>query len=142
MSGNSKRARSRRGFTLLEVLVAFVILGFVAGGCLQIWSTSPSTLRRIENRRLAVLSAESLLAQIGIEKPLQAGAWEGFTTEGVEWHLEIRPYSGDEPEATRTQEERPTKVWCYLVKIHTRLGRGRMNAEASLVTIKLGAGVP
>lgn len=120
----------------MEVLVAFIILGYVAGSCLHIWSTAPSTLRRIENRRIAVLSAQSLLAQIGIEKPLRTGDWGGILKNGMEWHISIRPYS-ELSETSKPLASKPEKLLPYLIVVRTKIGTGWGKAEASLTTLRL-----
>src|SRR5882672_10305504 len=87
----NKRNSSTAGFTLIETLVAFAILGLVAGAVLSIFSTGPSKLSRAENQRFAVLTAQSVLALVGSERPLQTGTWQGGLAHGERWTLSIEP---------------------------------------------------
>jgi general secretion pathway protein I len=69
--------RGRAGFTLLEVLVAFVILAVSLGAIYQAFGVGARNARAAEAYTVAALLAESQLAAAGIEEPLFPGATEG-----------------------------------------------------------------
>lgn len=60
MSGLAQRSR---GFTLLEVLVAFMVLAVSLSILLRIYSASFNALRSAEHHQTALLLAESRLAE-------------------------------------------------------------------------------
>lgn len=83
----------QRGYTLLEVVVAFsilavaltVLLGALSGGTRQVrWSADAGR---------AALLAQSLLDQTGVGEVLQPGRNEGDFEDGrYRWSLEVEPY--------------------------------------------------
>jgi prepilin-type N-terminal cleavage/methylation domain-containing protein len=81
------------GFTLIEVLVALVILGaglavIVAG--LHIGVTSAKVAAQ-DGRSLAI--AESLLAEQGTATKLQYGTAQGVTADGFSWQIITAPWA-------------------------------------------------
>jgi general secretion pathway protein I len=77
-----------RGFTLLEVLVSFVILAISLGVLLEVFSSGVGRADDGEQQRRAVLLAQSLLARIGTEEPLGPGERSG-TADGLRWHESV-----------------------------------------------------
>ena len=59
-----------RGFTLLEVLVAFVILSVFLGALLQNFSAGFRSLNAAESHALAMLHAQSKMEEVGILIPV------------------------------------------------------------------------
>ncbi|MDH5748306.1 MAG: prepilin-type N-terminal cleavage/methylation domain-containing protein [Rhodospirillales bacterium] len=85
-----KRSAPEAGFTLVEVLVAFVILSVFLGVLYQTFSYG---LRGSDNARqysTAVLYAESLLADFESEKLLAEGESEGDLSDGFHWKTSVR----------------------------------------------------
>ena len=86
------------GFSLLEVLVAFAILAVSLGVLMQIFSLGLRNVAVEEGYTRAVLLAESKLAGLGIEEPLQPGETTGSFDDEYRWHVTVQPYT-DEGEA-------------------------------------------
>ena len=89
----------RRGFTLLEVLVAFAVLAVALGVAFEIFSTGLRGARSSDALTRAVLIAESRLALVGTEIELKLGETRGETDDGVRWRVDIRertPPEGDD----------------------------------------------
>src|SRR5262249_3157867 len=119
------------GFTLIEVLVAFAILGLSAGALLSIFSSDPQKIMRAADARLAVLTAQSVLAGVGSEQALIAGTHEGRTAQGVRWVLAIAPY------------EKPSSLTVpYLITVKTEVGTPEQPARAQITTVRLGVASP
>ena len=96
MAGAMKQ--SVRGFTLLEVIVAFALLGLALTLLLGSLSGGARQVREAELRTRAVLHAQSLLASAGVDAPLQAGSQSGEWEQGrYHWQLQVQPWS--EPRA-------------------------------------------
>lgn len=87
-----KRGQRQRGFTLLEVLVAFVIFAMAFGAVLQIFSGSLRNASLADDYAIATGHAESLLARAGVESALSAGEQTGSFDNGMRWRLETRPH--------------------------------------------------
>ena len=81
------------GFTLLELLLAFVVFALGFATVLEILSGSMRNTVRARHYTEAALTAQSLMDQVGLEMPLV----EGFTANGesgeYEWELDIYNYA-------------------------------------------------
>lgn len=85
-------AASQRGFSLLEVLVAFAILALSLGVLMQIFSRALSTTGLNETYSRAAALAESKLGTVGINIPLEEGVHSGDPEDGMDWIVFIEPY--------------------------------------------------
>lgn len=85
-----------QGFSLLEVLVAFAILGISIGVIFQIFSTGLRAAKLSEEYTYATVLAESKLAGIGVQTPYEEGVEEGTFNDKYGWRTTILPY--EEPE--------------------------------------------
>lgn len=94
-SRSGPRIRRRaRGFTLLEVLVAFALLAIALTLLLGTLSGAARQVGQADVRTRAVLHAQSLLTSVGIESPLQEGQQQGRWEQGrYQWQLQVRPYA-------------------------------------------------
>lgn len=82
------------GFTLLELLLAFLVFALSFATVLQILSGSMRNTVRARAFTEAALTAQSVMDQLGVEIPIQAGiATEGESGD-YRWFLEIFPYEG------------------------------------------------
>lgn len=85
-----------QGFSLLEVLVAFAILGISLGVVFQIFSTGLRAAKLSEEYTQATVLAESKLASIGVLTPYKEGVEEGTFNDKYAWRTTILLY--EEPE--------------------------------------------
>lgn len=85
-----KNARER-GFSLLEVLVSFVILALTLTVLLRAYGTSVRNAGLAEQHLRAATVAESLLARLGRDVALQPGEASG-EIGAYRWHWLIQPY--------------------------------------------------
>ena len=86
------RARRNRGMTLIEVLVAFVILSLAMGVIMQIFFGGMRNARLADGYSRAVFLAQSKLAAVGVEQPLMAGDANGQLGADMRWRITINPY--------------------------------------------------
>ncbi|MGH8593790.1 MAG: type IV pilus modification PilV family protein [Gammaproteobacteria bacterium] len=80
-----------RGFSLLEVLVSFVILALTLSVLLRAYGTSVRNAGIAEQHLRAASVAESLLARLGRDVALQPGEASG-EIGAYRWHWLISPY--------------------------------------------------
>jgi general secretion pathway protein I len=76
------RSRKASGFTLLEVMLAFVLLVAALGLLIGMLSNGLRLVRQAQDETAASLYAQSLLEQLGALEPLRTGVREGELAEG------------------------------------------------------------
>jgi general secretion pathway protein I len=87
------RARAMRGFSLLEVLVAFVILALVATAVFRLFSASINNASAAEDWSRALVVAESQLDLAASTQPLLEITDRGSDDTGrIQWETQVAPY--------------------------------------------------
>ena len=85
--------RGQRGFTLIEVVVAFALLALALTLLLASLSGAARQVRIASDSSRATLHAQSLLAQVGVGETLRPGRRQGnFEGGRYRWVLDIAPY--------------------------------------------------
>jgi type II secretion system protein I len=121
--------RSERGFTLVEVLVALLILAIAAVAVLQLFGGGLRLARASGDHLDAVLLAESKMAEIEGET-LTEGVTEG--TEGAyRWARRVAVDPSLLPEDPEV--EIPSRLRLARVSVEVRWGRNRL---VELVTMR------
>jgi prepilin-type N-terminal cleavage/methylation domain-containing protein len=101
----SAKTASQKGFTLLEVLVAFTLLAVSMGVLMQIFSKGVTGADVADRYAKAAMLAESKLATVGVEEALQEGETTGSFNDDFAWRLSVRPYvTTTEPRTYSTVE--------------------------------------
>ena len=106
--------RRDRGFSLLEVLVAFVILSLVATALFRLFSGALVNASAADDYTHAVLVAESVLAEAAAAVPLIESTNSGTADEGrVSWTTRVAFYNppGVSPDVERISEAMPTRLY-------------------------------
>lgn len=120
--------RPPRGFTLVEILVAFAILVLTFAAVMQAMSGGLRILSVSGAHAEATRLAESRLAEAGQKAPLSPGVAEG--TEGrYRWRTEVTPYDGTNSAAKATAPP------LYLVTVTVRWNANR---RVTLSTAEFG----
>lgn len=83
------------GYSLIEVLIAFVIMASVLAVLLPSNTSLFVAIPRVQNRLLAQDYAQSRLATLGISRPILAGTDQGYYREVWMWQetITLRPES-------------------------------------------------
>jgi general secretion pathway protein I len=81
------------GFTLLELLLAFVVFALSFSTVLEILSGSMRNTVRARHNSEAALTAQSLMDQVGLEMPLENGYTANGESGEYAWELEIFDYA-------------------------------------------------
>ena len=102
------RARGESGFTLLEVVIAFVVLALVLSTVFQIFSTGLARAGDMEEQGLALSIAQSALAAAGVENGVAEGETQGESGDRrYRWVVKIARYeeqpAPDAPNAAAPQ---------------------------------------
>lgn len=93
--GLVSQLRRARGFTLLEVLIAFVILAVSMTVILQVFSSGMRGARLADAYTTATLLAKSVLAETGVETPLVEGEDGGEFDNGFKWRRLVTLYEDE-----------------------------------------------
>lgn len=82
-----------RGFTLLELLLAFMVFALSFATVLQILSGSMRNTVRARHYSEAALTAQSLMDQVGLEIPLESGLSANGESGEYQWEIGIQDYA-------------------------------------------------
>ncbi|MGR9013437.1 MAG: type IV pilus modification PilV family protein [Gammaproteobacteria bacterium] len=124
------KANKQRGFSLLEILIAFSILALSLGILLKIFSAGVNTAGVAEEYTAAVQIAESLMAQTGVEEPLQPGEATGLENNKYRWRVSVSPFqlTAENLDLANIAAE------LFKVKVSVNWNDGR---QVELITLKL-----
>ena len=94
--------RASRGFSLLEVMVAFTILAMLLGALFQVFSGGMHAARSGDRHTRATVIAQSQLAALGVETVPVEGVVSGTTEDAYHWRVIISPYTDDQLPVTES----------------------------------------
>jgi general secretion pathway protein I len=108
------------GFSLIEVLVAFVILALVGTALFRVFSGALGNASLADEYSRAALYAESRIASIGVEAPLREGTLQGTSDDGYyAWTATVEPYNppGTTPALQATVDAMAVRLWRLAVTV-------------------------
>ena len=120
--------RGERGFTLLEVLVAFAILAVSLGALLVAFSDGLRTTDRSITISTATLQAQSLMEEVGRSIPVRPGETTGVLEDGSRWQVSVEPFDTGESGAAAVVRS----LFAYRVDVTVEWGAGRTITLTSL----------
>jgi len=85
-------ARRARGFSLLEVVAATLLLAIAFAALLKVAGGSIELTRNADDHSQAALWARSLLDTVDITTPMQPGTTEGRFDANYRWRLVVTPW--------------------------------------------------
>lgn len=128
---------AQRGFSLLEILVAFSVLALSLAIVMQIFSGSLRTADISRRQAQALDLAQSLIALAGVERPPSGRQSSGTFGDGFRWFLTATPMSPvttNEP-FPRSADEPPT-LWEIRVRV-TWHEDGGPERDVTLTTLRM-----
>lgn len=136
--------RRHKGFSLLEILVAFAIMAVALTIVLRIFGSGVNAAVVSEEYTLAVQIAESLMVRTGVETPLQVGELSGTEAGKYYWLISISQVAGPAAKTSRfqsqqqEQEEAPPALQLMAVKVRVSWGEdGEKQRSLELNSLKL-----
>lgn len=127
----ARQTEAAPGFTLLEVVVALACVALILGAVLRVFSLGLRTADSAEKRAHGVMLAQSVLAEIATDSPLDVGQASGTFDDGFRWWCRIGLYEDDS--ARRTEDEFAQEFWLY--RIDVAVAWGRQDDPAGSVTL-------
>ena len=130
-----------RGFTLLEVLIAFVILSVAMGMLLSMLSRGLSQVGGARDETRVSLHAQSLLDTLGVLEPLQAEVREGeFDGGRYRYRLDVAEVEDPSPPPVLPPGAPPPEVLAgptlYQATLVVQWGEGAPRQQLRFVTLR------
>jgi general secretion pathway protein I len=138
-AADSQRARRGRrgGFTLIESLVAFVILTLAIGALMQGLGGGARNEARGDFLLRAARQGRSQLEALGLSTPLAAGEFSGRYGDGLVWRLLVSPVR------SVAAADGGGRTTAYLARLTVRRpGGGAGQDSLTLTTIKIAFAKP
>jgi general secretion pathway protein I len=132
------------GFSLIEVLAAFVVLALVGTALFRIFAGALGNASLSDEYSRATLFAESRLASPGVETPLREGTQQGTSDDGkYAWTSSIQPYKppGSTPDLDAAVDLMPVRLWRIAVTVSWP-GVAGSDRSIALATVRLAAREP
>ena len=128
--------KGNRGFTLLELLLAFLVFALSFATVLQILSGSMRNTVRARQFTEAALTAQSVMDQLGLEIPIQAGFATEGESGGYQWQLEIVPYEGGQQGMHDVELAELTGIELLQIDMEVRWGEPPRQQSAEFSTVR------
>lgn len=125
---------AEQGFTLIEVLVAFMILTLSLSVLFRIFSGGLTNVTVAGDYAQAVLVAESQLAVVGRSEPLLVGQVYGESGERFRWRRTIENYMPWEDDTALTA---PVSVSGYHVSIEVSWTHNGRDQQITLNSLRV-----
>ncbi|MCL2297765.1 MAG: prepilin-type N-terminal cleavage/methylation domain-containing protein [Proteobacteria bacterium] len=129
--------RKEHGFSLLEVLVAFVVLALIGTALFRLFGGAMNNAASVDAWSRAAQVAQNQLAQAAAMHPLQATSASGKDGD-VHWSLVVEPYTPAALEGETTQPTESLTYRLYRLQVDVRFpGVAAKDRTFSLETLKI-----
>lgn len=122
------------GFTLIEVMAAFMVFALLFGVVLQILSTSVGNTRLSGDYTQAALWAQSRMDVVGLEEMIEPGVTRGEFDDRFSWTMEISETGVVDERGLDLQEE--LSIALYHIRLVIEWGDGTRSREAVFETMR------
>jgi len=121
------RLRSR-GFTLIEILAAFLVFALSFAVIMQIMSSSLRNTRVAGDLTQAALYAQSKMDMLGIDAPVEEGSDSGEFDQRYRWEMQTELYTIDD-ERGIDPETIPVDMYRIMLTVYWQKGGREENAD-------------
>jgi general secretion pathway protein I len=128
--------RGNSGFTLLEVLLAFLVFALSFATILEILSGSIRNTMRAREYTEAALIAQSVMGQVGLDIPLEDGGRANGDAGNYDWELEIFAYEDPSEEQESMLLAELTGIELLKIELHVTTGEYSRERSYRFSTIK------
>lgn len=131
-----KSRQGSRGFTLLEVMLAFVIFALSFATVLEIMAGSMRSIRRASEDTEVALFAQSIMDLVGTEIPIEEGEFSGTGMDRYQWRLGIYLYSAGEADIETQELAELSGVELYWIDLDIDWETGRRSRNTHFSTMR------
>ena len=132
----SPSSRGQRGYTLIEVVVAFALLAFAMTLLLGSLTNATKQVRAASDFGRAALHAQSLLDQAGVGEALEVGQRDGEIEGGrYRWEMNVAPFR--DPSAPPRQPQVLGAPQLLQLELIMRWGKGGPRETLRLQSLRL-----
>jgi general secretion pathway protein I len=133
--------QTSKGFTLLEVMLAFVIFALSFATVLEIVAGSMRSVRRASDDTEVALFAQSITDLVGNEIPVEEGQYNGTGMDRYEWQLELTLYAASDEEVSdggvsTVELAELSGIELYRVDLYINWESGRRQRDLHFSTIR------
>jgi len=128
--------RTSRGFTLLEVMLAFVIFALSFATVLEIMAGSMRSVRRASEDTEVALFAQSIMDRVGTEIPIEEGEFSGTGMDRYDWRLGIYLYASASEDVSTQEFAGMLGVELYQVDLDVDWKTGRIQRDVHFSTLR------
>ncbi len=125
-----------RGFTLLELLLAFVVFALSFATVLEILSGSMRNTVKARQFTEAALTAQSVIDQVGLEIPLESGFTAAGESGDYRWEIELFDYVDTGENPYRVQLAELTGIQLLQVELLVSWGEPPREQTSRFSTVK------
>jgi len=127
---------SSRGFTLLELLLAFVVFALSFATVLEILSGSMRNTVRARHYSEAALTAQSVMDQVGVNIPLQSGTTVQGEAGDYVWSIEINEFQATDENVQSVQLAELTGIVLLQVNLFISWGEPPREQNRRFSTVR------
>ena len=128
--------RTSGGFTLLEVMLAFVVFALSFATVLEIMAGSMRSVRRASDDTEVALFAQSIMETVGTEIPIEEGEFSGTGMDRYDWYLGIYLYAAPEEDMHSMELAEMSGIELYKVDLDINWNNGRRQRDLHFTTIR------
>ncbi len=128
----SSMPKNNRGFTLIEIVVALLVLAIASAVIFEGFSVGFRNARTADDFAQAVLIAQSKLAPTGVSEPLSAGFTSGEELNKYAWTVKV-----DSVEVAPDEGATPSSLQPFFVAVDVVWSDGGTQRTVSLSTLRL-----
>ncbi len=138
--------RRQRGFSLLEVILAFTLLAVALGILMAILGGGLTQVRGAGDATVATLHAQSLLDEVGVLEPIEPGRRGGEFEDGrYRWEMQVTevedpaPSGPVDPNAAPVETvglQLPSAPLLYRIQLDLSWGEDDFERRISFVTLR------
>ena len=132
----NKGRQASRGFTLLEVMLAFVIFALSFATVLEIMAGSMRSVRRASDDTEVALFAQSIIDLVGTEIPIEEGEFSGKGMDRYNWRLGLFLYASSSEDTYTLELADMSGIELYQVDLEIDWASGQRQRELHFTTIR------